>query len=950
MKHPAPTTLLRRLSHFAVCATALMVQRVGAQTFRFDGAFQAPPGTLTFDYARATPALDQTGVILPPDEPRFTRRPHLLCGAPVVRSEVPPSSALGGAIMAAAAGVGPDGSTPLLLAYAADPCRLILRRAGPDGVWVDVTQKDTSYPSGPNNLLRGEFADRNAEGIRYTPTTAFSICHGLVMAVCQVNVVSAGTWVRTRTAVCYWDMASPQSGWRVVDPGPSANTQLGLNRGSSFQMQGYTVLNDGPVLRAWFPFSDYVLNNQPTVPGQPNASSDTGVFYLINATRPIVGQPWEVGALAPAYAPAPRVLTPATLTMGQHAHPPYLERFGVGGLRMVCPLGDSWPRNRVAVAYRNDEAYDQGPWAVYENMHGSAGTEFDLSVGLGNQFVGSAPVGTPDLPLGHVVGSDETAVPLALCAPTTNPGDKLNFTRVYGQPTCSYNHAYAPARVYGWNTFHVSSASPESGGPFVAQMLPGNQAGWLFDTTVPRILFSHDGLTWGQAWAPQDVQPWPPRIAGGRVFLGSADRAHAYGVRSIPIPATFGGRPLVVGDGGMNLLRGGDANFLVPQSVDAGNRVMLIPRGQLARRGIVPPPAAGAVFECTMGATLPVGSGRRVGTWQLTAPAAMVPRYPTATASAKVRAWIYPLPWNGVAQPFASSFQGFFSLGRFDASSPANPLGGAREEFIVGAFQTVGDADGGWLPLTLDTDSSRWTNEPGFPPTVPSSKPFSLGLRIRSDANTPVNQCAFLIAFESVQQGAESSYGVNPAGVGAFDQDHASVSGFSCGAEWTIRLAGEVPDDAWDQTLESSQIAMLLSLCTLHEDDANHVQLIADPSARAIRIVQTSAGHKSEYVLRPRGDLYGRERFCFLRGSPILLSVSQQGQKLSVCVSVGGSTVAVTELPNLGLRPRQIMFSDSNGLHPASMNWFGGRVDASQGMSSPAAASSLADLQFLAGN
>lgn len=940
-------TLAGRLRPLLLCAGLALAGRAQGQTFRFDNGFNATPGTLSFEYARETAAMGQDGSVLPPNQARYTTRQRLLCGAPVVRSEIPIDVSLGGALMAGATGVGPDGATQLLLVYASDPARLILKQLNANGTSSQVFQKETISSTGPTNLLRGEFSDREAEGIRYSPTFAFSICHGLVVSVCQVNVLNAGQWTRSRTAVCYWDMAAPQLGWRVVDPGPGDNTQPGLNRGSAFQMPGYTVLDPGPVLRAWFPLSDYVLNNQPTFPGNPNAYSNTGVFYLFNATRPAVGAPWTLGPLDAVYSPSPRVITPGTAILGLHAHPPFVERFGEHGLRMVCPMGDSWARNRVAVAYRSDEDYTSGVWPVYENLHGSSGTETDPSVGLGNQFVGSAALGTPAAPMGHVVGSDETAVPLARLLPGANPGDKLNFTRLYGQPTCSYNHSYAPARPYGWNTFHISTPSPESAGPYAALVLPGMQSGWMLDNTVPRVLFSRDGLTWGQAWATQDLQPWPARIGAGRIFSGSADRTRAFGLRSIPVPATLQARPLIVGDGGTNLLRGSDP-CLAPLSVDAGNRVTYLTRARLAQRGLPPPPAAGAVYECTVGVSTPMAPSRRVATWQLTHEGAMTPQGPSPHTSAKVRAWLYPLPWNPATQPNANAFQANFSVGRYDNLSPGNPVGGAREEFVVGGIQTVGDSLAGWIPLTFDTDSSRWSSEPGFPPFTPSPAPFTLGLRIRLDTTTPVNPCAFLLAFESVQQGDTASYGAYPAAPAQFAQDQAAVTGFACGPDWAVQLAGEVPDDAWDQTLEPGQIATPLTLCTLRQDDDNHIQVIADPASRELDVIVTAAGQRSVWSARPRGDYTGRERFCFLRGSPVLLSLSQTGSKLSVCASVGGSTFATAEAPNPGLRPTRIVFADSNGRHPAAMNWYGGHVDTDHGLSFQAACENLASLQFLA--
>lgn len=932
-----------------VCGAGVLAPCAGAQTFRLDGTFSAPPNTLIFDYARSTPAVDKTGTVLPPNQPRYARAARLLCGAPVVRQDLAPSSEVGGAIMAAAAGVGSDGVTPMLLLDCIDPGRLQLRTLGPGGFATVVYQKQYAYGgTTPTNLLLGEAGDLNAQGVRYSPTHGFSLCHGLIVACCQVQVLTNSTWVPSRTAVCYWDMAAPGLGWRVIDNGPIDNSQPGMSRGSPFQTQGYAVLDSGPVLKAWFPFSDYVQSTQVPVPGGPVLKSDTGIYYLLRATRPGVGQAWTLGPLAFVYSPPPRVVTPLTVSLAQHAHPPYLERFGALGLRLVCPIGDSWARNRIAAAFRTDENYDQA-WTVVENMHGTFGTEFDPWVGAGNQFIGSAPVGAPGQSLGHVIGSDESSVPIMHVPSGLAPGQRVNATRVYGEPTCSNIHAYVPARIRGWNVFQMSAALPEAAGPTVALLTPGSQPGWMFDTTVTRVLYSPDGLTYGQAWATQDVQQWPPRMVAGRIVAGTSDRIHAFGLRSVPVPVTHAARPLVVGDGGVNLLRDA-SNHLSPGTTDAGNRVTVVQRSALARQGVVPPPCAGPVYECALGETLPVPASRRVGTWQLTTASAIRPTLPAYGTRVQVRAWLYPLPWDGTTNINANTLHATFALGRFDAANPANPLGSAREEFDVGGIPAVGDARAGWIPLTLDTDSSQWTAEPGFTLPLAGPTPFALGLRVRGEVGGPINPVKFLLAFESVLDSAGSTYGVPPAAQGVFDQDHASIAGFQCGQDWTIRLAGEVPDDSWDQTLEATHLAAPLTLCTLKQDNGNHIQIIADPASRAVRIVQTTGGVPTETLLRPRGDSTGHERFCFLRGSPVLLCVSQKGPKVSVCVSIGGTSVAIADLPATTTRPSRILFGDAKGNHPAAMNWYGGRVDVGQGISGPAGAASLSDLQFLVGN
>lgn len=384
--------------------------------------------------------------------------------------------------------------------------------------------------------------------------------------------------------------------------------------------------------------------------------------------------------------------------------------------------------------------------------------------------------------------------------------------------------------------------------------------------------------------------------------------------------------------------------MLAPMSVDSGNLVVARDRARITSRGIPLPPTLGPIYECTVGARLPVGASRRLATWKLTGASAFRPAFPGFTVKAKVRAWLYPLPADGT-QPHANSVMFTAALGRFDPANPANPVSAAREEISCPSIPASGDAAMGWIPLTLDTDSSRWTNDLGHAASTKS--PFALGLRLRTEQGLPVNRCAFLIAFESVLEGAESSYGASAPGYGAFAGDAASVGGFSCGPEWTVRLAGEVPDDAWDQTLEPGQIGTPLALCTLYQDAGNHVQVFADPESRSLRVVQTRAGAAATYWLKPRGDYTLRERFCFLRGSPVLLSLSQHGDKLSVNASVGGSMIATCDLPNVGVRPTRVLFGNHKNARPGAMYWYGGRIDAASGMTNTDASASLASLQFL---
>lgn len=226
---------------------------------------------------------------------------------------------------------------------------------------------------------------------------------------------------------------------------------------------------------------------------------------------------------------------------------------------------------------------------------------------------------------------------------------------------------------------------------------------------------------------------------------------------------------------------------------------------------------------------------------------------------------------------------------------------------------------------------------------VPPSNPIPLGLRFYSRCNSNAKPCDFLLAFDCVL--AESGVHDYPSAalpLGATNiAEQASVNGLGCGDNWTIELAGEVPDHCWDLTDVNRPLNKVL--CTLFESATKWISVTHEVDSLVLRFTG------GESVSVKAGEF---QSFQALRGSPILFAVScaksgSQG-KYRLSASVGGTEVFSTYAISLPLvRPTQIRFGDANNQSVEAMLWYGGRIHNDVARTESQMATALANLDML---
>ena len=745
-------------------------------------------------------------------------------------------------------------------------------------------------------------------------------------------------WEPSSTALCVWQEGDgATSGWRVHWEAP--NSQVGRDRGALFMSHGFRALDPGAERTiGWLPFCDYVRNR----PGVFNRerSSNGGRCFLMRATRAGVGAQWTLHDVATPLE-LPPVVSPAR-KYALHAHGPYVERLGASGLRLVCPWGDVYEHNRViCCTIENENQYTSPQQWLCVDAHGSSAFDGQSTTGEGNQFVGSAPLGTPANPRGQIIGADECPLGILAADPPTTPGAKMNFRRLWGPSTASYLRPSPMfSAEYTYNAFFADCKDQAAGGPFAAQMGGGSQVAWGSRADIGRVLFSPNGELWAPCFANATPGTNPAVFFGDKIIIGSSS-SQALGVRAISIPNTTAQRPLAIGCGGVNQL--GEVQGPAAGTVASANIVSVFDQfgAEFPR-----PPCFGPAFRCTV----PEGTGEHdLGVWRLT-PDSSIP----ANAQIKARMWVYPLAWREGQQPISSGLALRLALGAFPSATnpqdtPQGMIARGREQFMMGSLPIVGDPVRGWYPITLDTDARTWYNEVLRVQQGPSA-PFGLGLRIRSrnpssgpgDAGEPPNPCDFLVAFDYVTSGPNfvEHLGVPPP-VGPFAAGHeaASVSGMSCSSRWTVILAGEVPDDSWDVT--DTRRPMDKVLCTLR-DGNSWVRVRADVPGSRVGFALGATGSLS-LLLAPPPQI-----FCFQRGSPVFLAIKRRGQEYTFFASVGGTVIAKALMrSSQGLRPTHICFGDELSARPEPMLWHGGLVDEVGAWSDAEIEASMRNLTFL---
>lgn len=617
---------------------------------------------------------------------------------------------------------------------------------------------------------------------------------------------------------------------------------------------------------------------------------DGGIVYGVRAVRPNEDAAWEIDSVGRIYE-TPRVAP------GQHAHAAAAFP-GPDGLRAIVGIGDTIEFNRIVRLSALEPSGAQAPWSSEERFHGSEGTP-------GNQFVGCATIGATGQVL---VGSD------------------LADEQILGFD----GNAETPAhrRLYGgtWSdglasqVFMIRSPTPERHGPYCATYDPQTN-NTLFPPHARRLLYSDDGVRWAQMLAPVATTSWTAAVHGNHVYI-DGEAASGTKLRRSSIPALRTVRPLHIGPGLMQRLAasptvttGGGGTFAALSRNAAGlwedSGVVLHPQ----------PPSTGRVWKAAGFA----------GTTDTRIADILLMQSPTfgqtlGTKRMVLRVWTM----NALSDRSCTA--------RFEL----RPSGGSIQYSRMLNQVCVNE----WRALTLAGDL-----------TVPAGqRPM---LRVRSGSSIGVEQ-SFYLALDAFAEGLgycgyPGGPDVSVDGTGTpWDDEHGAIAGLDLRDEWTVSIAGCVPDDGVDEAVRSKS-GVVWPLFSLWCSPDERLYFVADAARRLLeaRLVR-NATHVATYTL---GSM------VWTRGSTALISIARPGagQALEITVAACGMparemtlTMGSASVATLNRPVREIRFDDGSGIDGIGvevrctpMLWLGGTAIENRSLTQEERRASLRTLDFL---
>ena len=844
------------------------------KAFRFDDGAWASRG-LSFEFERGVSTVDDDGLAVGIDEPRFARS-SAIASAGVLELVRP--AQYGTTILGS--GFDHNGETPILVVRdsALNVVDVFWSADVPLADATGVGRTRTSLGAdGVVDILNGAVANR-----RYDPRAGI-VCHGMIVLACSVSyqpVPPLSAWLVRSTAIVVSQDRGRTWGLLFED----AMVQENRERVREWSLQNWWPDGtEGPALTAYVAVADY--RSKPGCNG--------GRVLAFRATRSWSGGSWLIDPPALVYE------TPVAGT-GQHVHAAGIVPWG-DGLRVVAGVGDTQAFNRVVAADRADGLLTGVGWTSHESFHGSMGT-------AGNQFVGCAPSATPGV---LIVGSD-------LCQEQLMLLDARGATGVH---TWLYGNGWANGLPS--QNFVIRTPSPERGGPYCSTYDP-QQNSEFFPPGSRRLLYSEDGIGWAQVAAPMTQSTWAAAVHAGYLYV-DGEGVGKLGLRRVAVPEVMHtARPLRVGGGGMQRLSSSPAFNAGP----GGTVTALVRNGEglWEDGGVVlepQPPSVGRVWKLT--GTLG-SSDTRIGDLFPVTTATLG----QATGSTRMagRVWVM----NAMDKSLSARLE-------------LKPSGGA----VIESRNLNISSTGAWAPVDFVVSAQM---PAGQRPVV----------RVRSATGGSDVQ-AFYLATDAWDEGEGfSGYAMGPdlsaRGDGTvYPDERAWISGFAASETWTVTLAGMLPFDGVDPSVQSKLGLRwpLASICVGEGTPSERLVIFADVEAHAMW-AELWRGGAAVGVWRAEG-------FVWLRQSPVMISVARPGGASDLEISVAacgmGPMTMSRQDPDGSVRtfvgePRMVRFDDGTGIDGAGMGvsvtpmmWFGGEILEDRALNEAERAARFRTLRFL---
>jgi hypothetical protein len=876
------------------------VDRSEPKQFAFDGGFLASPGLL-FNFARGEEVIWSGQVRYGADEPRYESL-STLAPAPeveVVRETPSNTSVLG-------SGLDHDGVTPLMLVVDRSLRFMdVFTVAGDELLQAELTGVGRNRTD-LGGFTRLDLLHGAAPDMAHEPICA-AVCHGLIVVQCKVwfNSLVDGDYWRPVTTSFFTSQDAGQT-WELFHE--DTWVQNYWDRGREWCLQNWWPMQREPTpTEAFFTSTDY----------RYNTGAQGGRTYLFRASRSSLGAPWAVEPVSVVYE--------TEGTRNEHSHTSAAVPLPGNGMAVITSIGDSQPRNRVVNQRRSDQDYLAPGWSTNERFHGSRfrdlvvdpeyGTWSDDGVHNeefgteGNQFVGCAP-GTMSGDI--LVGGDLTSEQIMRIPASEMLKDHPNTEHVFGLSVTSGNNRS--------EVFLIRTPTPEHGGPYFARYSPLSQGG---DTPAAarRVLYSENGTNWAQVWQPQ-AGNFQGAVHGEHIYTDSF--INSFGIRRMALPQLLHRQPLRVGAGGMQravaepeVISGPDGELTLLQ------RNM---QGQWLHEGEVlspQPPCAGMVYHVTASRFF---DGEQAGRLKVCGESLDIGDAVPGNAL-QMRCWVMNNAPGVTMHP------------------------GLEMRDQGGKIQML------QRPVYASVD--RWFPVLGIRSAVVSDN-AQVVLRVLASAAAGADDADFFLALDSVVEGVGAvDYALppdqSPGGTGSwFPDEMASITGFQCTSTWTVTLAGQLPLDSWDGSIESTG---LWPLVTLWGDASNYIELsasTADPEdSRVLAVIVRDGVEAARLESEPT---------YLLRGSPLLVSLSDAGDGLGVRMSISTGGQAAHDATVVGggfsasprAAPNQIRLSSHHGtqgdgteVRVSPMLWWGGEVRETDFLNSSARLTLLQTLAFL---
>jgi hypothetical protein len=656
-------------------------------------------------------------------------------------------------------------------------------------------------------------------------------------------------------------------------------------------MQNWWPMERGAApTEAFFASADYRYN--------PGALG--GRTYVMQATRSGVGSPWTLGPVKVTFERAGM--------RNEHFHTAAVLPLPQGGMGVITAVGDSQQRNRIVSQVRADTNYhsDEG-WETRNSYHGSRYRAFEADA---RAFTNLPPVDNPQF---ESIGTEGNQ--FVGCAPGPNSGDllmgaDLTSDQIMAIDASDIDREHPRTRhVYGLSpavgnlraeVFLIRTPTPEDGGPYFARYLPRSSGD--LPVQARRVLYSPDGQIWSQVFQPNDAG-LRGALHGEHLYVSSF--INGFGVLRLPTPELLMRRPLRIGAGGMQRMvrepwtLNGPGGTLTPLTRNA--------EGLWMHEGepIDPqPPCAGQVYHATCSRFFESDQTGRV---RLTGSATDVGQAVSGNAL-QMRMWIM------------NNLEGVSMHPGLELRDRAN---------VIHMMQRPNYASiGRWFPVLGVRNADVTPGE-------------FVELRVIGSSNEFADDADFFLAIDSVVEGVGAvDYALPPVDADAGAEWHpdelASISGFTSGDAWTITLAGQVPLDSWDGTIETTQ---RWPLATLWGDSQNYIELVATTaSGDDNRLVASIVRDGVEVAQLQSPVTY------WLRGSALLVSLADpgDGSGVQMTVSIANDEATLAEVVGGGASaspatsPTEIRFSSHHGtpgdgteVRVTPMLWWGGEINGS---------------------